>query len=423
MTHARLSPSNYRWVHCPASVEAESDYPDIANKAGIDGTGSHKLLELCLLNNYKPESFLGTTIEEGEYTWHVDQDRIDRVNMCINYIERRKKELKNLYPDCSIDVKSEQKVNPGKIFDRDDWYGTCDVQITVIDEQWRIILVEVVDYKDGRLYVPAEDNSQLVAYAFGSVQHLLNDKLEYKIRDWDFNIRISIVQPKSSTPVRYHDMKLSSLVSKATQLNQAAKRTDDDGAPFVPDERDGKGHCRWCKHRDNCAALKAKKAEKIKMIPVQQGGGGGLLELLGSSNEMIQTLDNDKLSELLDAKAAIEGIFATVEEEVRSRIEAGQEVSGYGMVPGRMSRVWNISEEKVVEVLRNRRVPVAKIYTKKLVSPAQALKLQGLTGEQRERIERDFISQKFGEMKLGKVERKLSVDQMFEELPETISFL
>ena len=55
--HARLSPSNHRWPHCAGSVREESNYPDIAGEAAIDGTGSHILLELSLINNVKASHY------------------------------------------------------------------------------------------------------------------------------------------------------------------------------------------------------------------------------------------------------------------------------------------------------------------------------------------------------------------------------
>ena len=56
--HARLSPSSSRWVHCPGSIREEAGYEDVSGEAAIDGTGSHLLLEECLIHNRTAESFI-----------------------------------------------------------------------------------------------------------------------------------------------------------------------------------------------------------------------------------------------------------------------------------------------------------------------------------------------------------------------------
>ena len=135
--HARLGPSNHRWPHCPGSVREEAKYPDIPGEAAIDGTGSHLLLELSLENN-EPASFflctlIGVNSEDKPEGWMVNQDRIDRVQMCLDYVTRRCSELEAEYPGCDISVETESKSDPGALFGRDDWNGTVDITIKVID--------------------------------------------------------------------------------------------------------------------------------------------------------------------------------------------------------------------------------------------------------------------------------------------------
>ena len=83
--HARLSPSNHRWPHCPVSIREEANYPDTSNPASIDGTGSHLLLEMCLEHETDAKSFINETIgvdhEDKPEGWLVKQDRCDRVQV------------------------------------------------------------------------------------------------------------------------------------------------------------------------------------------------------------------------------------------------------------------------------------------------------------------------------------------------------
>lgn len=418
MTHARLSPSNHRWVHCPGSVEAEKEYPDISGDSAIDGTGSHLLLEQCLLTNREPDVYLGRIIgvghEDRAQGWRVDDERVSRVNMALAYIKRRRKEIKRQFGKVTIEVLTEERVNPGELYGRDDWFGTSDIVIRVHDERWRPVLVEIVDYKDGRLFVSAENNSQLQSYALGAISRFIeNDSGELVTieRNWDFNIRMTIVQPRTSKPIRYEDIKVSELLCIGADLNKAARRTDDDGAPLVADPYDGNGWCRWCKHRANCPALNSTYKEKISVM--------NELTTIGDALEKVETLDNEKLAELYDAKPAIDALFKRLEDEMNKRLDEDQKIPGYGRVPGRAMKVWNAPQDEIVEMLKKKRLSKAEIIEEKLRSPAQILKMKKLTSQVRERILRDYVSERITTYKLGRIKKEeKTVKTMFEALPE-----
>ena len=154
--HARLGPSNKRWPKCAGSVREEERYPDIAGEAAIDGTGSHLLLELCLQNNVAAcqydQQIIDVNHEDNPNGWMVDPARIERVQMALDYIQRRVAELKDMFQGCNVLVESESKSDPGGAFGRDDWWGTCDITITARHpmDPSEIYFIEVADYKDGR---------------------------------------------------------------------------------------------------------------------------------------------------------------------------------------------------------------------------------------------------------------------------------
>ena len=76
MSHARLSPSAaHRWSKCPGSVQEEAKYPDVSGDAAVDGTGSHLLLELCILNDKKAVDFEGQIIEFTSTSVIVSTDK------------------------------------------------------------------------------------------------------------------------------------------------------------------------------------------------------------------------------------------------------------------------------------------------------------------------------------------------------------
>ena len=202
--HARLSPSNHRWPHCPGSLREEAKYPDKSGDAAIDGTGSHYLLEICLKTgdpNIKAIRYLGKTIGVGvdddkPEGWLVDAARAARVQLALDYIKHRDNEIGG------VTVTTEGISNPGKMFGRDDWWGTCDVTLQALATPF----IEVIDYKDGFVYVDVKDNPQLLAYAIG-ICHQRN-----ATGVSNPTIRMTIIQPKNEkNPIRFQEMTLEEI--------------------------------------------------------------------------------------------------------------------------------------------------------------------------------------------------------------------
>lgn len=407
MAHARLGPSNHRWPKCPGSIRVEAEYPDVSGEAAIDGTGSHLLLEMCLDNAVRAEAYDGQIIGVNHPDklggWLVSIDRIERVQMCLDYISRRYRELSEQFPSATITVESETKSDPGAIAGRDDWWGTVDVTITVMTGN-KCNFIEIVDFKDGRGWVHVPGNTQLISYLTGKMsKYTYNDGIQGIKRIMDATMidgaRMTIVQPKTNPVVRYEDVNPQDMAHAHFELIQAAKATDDPNAPLVP----GK-HCKWCKHKKNCTAEAEQSMERIstmtEVVPVQ---GGSLFETIEQTFGDITQLDDSKLSELASAKAGVMSVFERAEEEITRRLETGGVIPGYKLAPGNSKQVWAVDEEEVEKALKGVRLKKADIYPAKLISPAQMQKHQGLTEAQRKRLTEKLITVKAGDMKLKQV--------------------
>lgn len=409
--HARLGPSNHRWPHCPGSVREEAAYPDIAGDAAIDGTGSHLLLEMCLNHgedaSFFLDSLIGVNDVEKPGGWMVDIERAARVQMCLDYIERRVTELELEYLDADISVEAETRSNPGTAFDRDDWWGTVDVTITVKHSDV-VKFIEVVDYKDGRGWVHAERNSQLVSYLGGKIASVASFDAEV--------VRTTIVQPKTQPPIRYWDTTPLDLMTELNKLAVAAAATDAPDAPLVA----GK-HCTWCKHKPNCTKQTEGSVEIVKEMTNMRD--------IDVFSENPANLPTEKLSKLMSAKEGIMVAFDKIEEEIKNRIEKGENVPGWAMLPGNSRRIWNTTDDEIAKALRGRRMKDSDIYIRSLISPAQCLKLPNsvLTERQKETIERELITNLAGKLTLKKVSKKEQKEakELFADVvqPQTISFL
>ena len=101
--HARLGPSDKTWPDCPGSPRVNAGYEDIPGAPAIDGTGSHLLLEECLMSNVRSNAYdgqiIGANHPDNPMGWLVSIDRVERVQQCLDYIQRRVKELSLMFPD------------------------------------------------------------------------------------------------------------------------------------------------------------------------------------------------------------------------------------------------------------------------------------------------------------------------------------
>ena len=441
-THARLSPSNHRWPVCPGSVREEANYPDIAGEAAIDGTGSHLLLEMCLENNVPAiqydQQIIGANHPDHISGWLVGLDRCKRVQMCLDYVQRRVTELKTEYPGCTVTVEAESRSDPGGMFGRDDWQGTCDITIICRDDHLGdVLFIEAIDYKDGRGWVHVPDNTQLIAYLVGKMRLFIvsgSDLVRPFRVDRVKHCRMTIVQPKTNPVIRYQcstrpDDNFSPriVLDKAEKLSDAARATDDPNAPT----RSGK-HCQWCKANPkrggHCVTATEKSLQVVTTMSNTELVATDIpaFEYISKVVADPKSLTSDQLSELLSAKDALMAAFDKCSAEIQERIESGEQVNGYAMQPGRASRVWNESEEEMVKKLKSRRLKLDDIYPKKLISVAALLKSDKLSDAQKKKIEADLVSTKAGKMTLKKVAHSVaqsstgmleSTQQMFADVP------
>lgn len=426
--HARLGPSNHRWPNCPGSVREEANYPDIAGEAAIDGTGSHLLLEMCMENNVPAiqydQQIIGANHPDHPSGWLVGIDRIQRVQMCLDYVTRRVAELKTQYPGSKVTVEAESKSDPGERYGRDDWWGTCDITITCSGEGV-IYFIEAADYKDGRGWVNAKDNTQLISYLGGKMGLFNTENVK--------NCRMTIIQPKTNPVVRYQcstrpedNLSVVIVMDKIEDMSRAAAETDDPNAPT----RSGK-HCQWCKANPkrggHCVTATEKSIQVVTDMSTEVTTP--TLPMFEQITQVVadpKSLTSDQLGEMLSAQDALMAAFDACRTEIQVRIEAGEHVSGYAMCAGNSSRKWNEPEEEIVKKLKSRRLKLDDIYPKKLISPTAAMKLDKLTDVQKKKIEADLITEVAGKLTLKKVAHSVaqsstndvdSVQQMFADVP------
>lgn len=247
-THARKSPSGAERLHaCPGALAFEDTLPaeqrSTSGPAARMGTAAHFLLEKALREQQPPETYRDRIIEllgrdedgsmlrpgaklpgpsTGRVVFLVDDDLIEGTTLAYEYVMARCEDLW-LEPK---DLQLETKTNPCP--ERDDTPGTADITIDIPR-----VLLELVDYKNGRLtvevYVLDEQgnkvgNPQLLSYLAGKAQETGWSHATY---------RITIVQPWVKhedgriRSVEFTRAELEAFITKHRAAAELADRAED----------------------------------------------------------------------------------------------------------------------------------------------------------------------------------------------------
>lgn len=333
--HARLSASSSsRWINCPASVEACKGYPNSTNASAEYGTAAHELSEQCLEHYTTPEDFLGKKMTNGVV---VDEEMVQGVQAYIDYIQY----IDGVYDSILI----EQRLDFSHIVP--EGFGTAD--LVMFNNE----TLHIVDLKFGKGIVYAENNSQLSLYALGALHEhgFLND---FK------KVVLHIAQPRinhfdtwETTPAE--------LVIWSKWVQERARLTLEKNAPFEPSAK----ACQWCAHQGNCVALK----EHVEAVIT------GDFDNLEDVEGQVDKLGNDHLKRILDNMSMINGFLKAVEDVAFERMQQGEVIEGYKIVESKKNKAWR-NEDDAIKILINQ-CDENEIYTKKLITPTQAIKLLG----------------------------------------------
>lgn len=237
--HAKKSPSGAKRLHkCAGALTlVDSLPPEMRSGSGVAsklGTCTHFLLETCLREGVPPKTYADRLIQivnEGAEnedtvflkpkakiprgvmaanTFIVDVEMISNADLAYDYVERRCNELGVPLEKLHL----ETRTNP--VPERDDTSGTADVTI----DAWPIVL-ELVDYKNGRIVVEHEDNEQVLAYLSGKAHDLGWSYDEYKL---------TIVQPNGrheEGKTRTVTVSKEKLLAFVEKHRKAAERADE----------------------------------------------------------------------------------------------------------------------------------------------------------------------------------------------------
>ncbi len=322
--HAKYSPSKLsRILACPASgkYEQQQESSSYAN----EGTMLHEVSEKAMIayydninwpkvvRDFKPAlnaEQIEAVESAVEYVIEVDGDLGDNLTLLEKHVE--------IAPDCS---------------------GTADVIMVGRDE------LHILDYKFGKgIEVSANENTQLMAYAFGAnVMHQRG------------TIILHVVQPRLSNYDTY-------VISKGNldrwyehTLLPGLALADSVDAPYVPSLTS----CRWCPNKGKCSArMTAALSNATEVF---------------AAHAKLPEIDMNNFGILLGMAKEIEACIKDFSIHAQHLLEKGQQVKGFKLVAGRSIRKW-IDTDLAVEFMATH-VDLEDLYETKLISPTKAEKL------------------------------------------------
>lgn len=401
--HARKSPSDsHRWLHCTAAIPYErmfalatsptrtlkevaemhellkhfkTDYDD-ARTSGYqkddeseyasEGTRAHDWAEKILLGQAKI-----TDVPEEK----------DMRSAVQSYVE----ECQRLQDEAECESSVEAQV---PLFYALNETGTMDFAVPTKDK------VRVRDYKHGvGIYVEAKENPQLAIYAFSYMQWL--EEEQFFAFEPDTVVEIGIWQPRHRQwdpahlwILTYHDLKafcrrISAVAERIDRLENLEFHVSVDT-------------CRWCKLKAFCGTRLHHLAQGLPILNgetvadlladmpnfEEHGSQGKFEKAHPDTMERINTyveghgiVSEADMVRIYRSKKGIEAFLSDVGKYLTARALSGHPVEGTKLVMGNPGdRAWSNNDNAEVLLLEGG-LDEDAIFTKKIISPAQAEKL------------------------------------------------
>jgi hypothetical protein len=319
VSHALFSPSSAkRWLNCPGSVALGLLHPEPPEGPyAAEGTRLHDVAASILHRKAgRPSVSDADWVAVGPY---------------IHYVNHRI-------------VKADAWAVEETIHHSGLLFGTPDLMMMFKADD----LLEVVDLKTGAgIMVDPVENDQALAYAYMVVSKLIKDQIPPP-----HNIRLTIVQPPDEDqPVKCWDTTLGHVLAWGAEAESAIATALAGGAPLQPGD-----HCRFCKAKPTCPALRGEVVEAL----------GGTMPIQMTPGSLAQWLDRaDRMEGFIKAVRETGHAIATKAAEI-----GAPGIPGWVLKPKRATRQW-ADEEAVLAIARKRKI---KIWQDKLMSPAMAEK-------------------------------------------------
>lgn len=393
--HARFSPSKMeRILSCPGSLALEETCPDRVSKYAAEGTAAHTLGQWALTDGkFYTRAYQGRIIEviekqgtpqETRLEFEADEDMCEYVQMYVDDIQKRIEAFE--LQGAKVTLLVEQRIDISRVLGVPGQFGTADCVLLVEFNTGKTLLV-VIDLKYGMgVEVVAEGNKQLKTYGAGTL-----DTYEI-VHDID-RVLLVINMPRLGY-VSEWELSADELRAFGDELKQGAtlalanieifKETRDARTLTLSP---GEKQCRFCRAKGMCPQLATEALGRV-VAPVATVDdfddltalGGEVKKCVAQSTAKIDegVVTKEQLAEFMDAADMVEdwlkGVRARVEVELYESGNAPGIIPGWMLGEGRRGhRAWK-SVVAVEDTMKSMRLKTEDMYTRKIISPAQAEK-------------------------------------------------
>lgn len=318
-----------RVIACPASVKlAQQMPPRPSSKYADEGTLLHNIMDAVLMQDRKPEDFIGFELNGVTVTAELIDAKVLPALAALDEID----------PDKQMDFECETVVGFGD--DLPDVFGSADLIGRIGN---RAI---VLDWKFGDgIDVPVEENPQAMFYAAAAMRT--------RAVGWAFEgvdaIECVIVQPTARTPVKRWLTTPARIRAFEVELFGAVKAALGPEPAMVAGE-----HCRWCPAKPVCPLLTGSAERALQM--------------------QIKAMDAPLIGQMLGQADLLEQWIADLRALAFQILQEGGVVPGYKLVPKRATRQW-VDAEKARVALEGLGLQSEELTETKLLSPAQMEKV------------------------------------------------
>lgn len=355
MKHAWLAFSDSsRWLHCLGAKNFTQGIPGReTDEYSAEGTAAHSVRETCLRFGFDPYDLIGTKVGSDGFVFDVDEEMADHLMPGIDEIRQFDGKL---VVETQVDGTKWLGLDPNG--ERQQGYLDAGVIGT------KLYVLSDLKYGAG-VAVQAPDNTQQMLYCLS-----LWDQIGRHISDAT-EFLIIIDQPRNHDGGGYWHVSLDQLLKWGEWVKHRAELTKRADAPLTAGEK----QCRWCPAA-NVPGRPGGCPEHHKWMASVIDLRFEALDKAEKAGELwkpphYRDLTPERKSHIVRVKTAIVQWLEKLHADVIADGLSNADTPGLKVVDGRRPATkWR--DPIVAQAYLEQKLPTAKVFTKKLITPKQA---------------------------------------------------